>query len=86
MGALLKISKSKIYFTKEFTLIGSVDKGGRIFNLKYQDTFDDKASTTLVRALYTLPILDLTLVDGIPVQSRINFGMVYIHSSGGCYH
>ncbi|SDM12840.1 hypothetical protein SAMN05421813_106140 [Daejeonella rubra] len=67
----------KKYFTKEFTLIGSIDEGGRIFNLKYQDTFDDKASTTLIRALYTLPILDPTLVDGISVQSRISFKFIF---------
>ena len=58
---------------KEFTIEGIVSPKGDLKNLKYVNTFDDRMSRSLLEALYSLPFLEPTLVDGVPTASGIQF-------------
>ena len=62
-----------MYPYKIFAIKGTVDPKGRLTNFLYADGWEDRQASSLLQALYRLPYMEPTLVDGKPVSSGITF-------------
>ncbi len=62
-----------LYTFKTFEIKGAIDEKGKFSDFNYVDGWSDKMASGLLQALYRLPFMEPTLVDGKPVKSGITF-------------
>lgn len=66
----------KVYPNKTFEIKGMIDEKGKVSDLEYIIGWEDRMANTLLLALYRLPYMEPTLIDGKAVKTPIIFKFV----------